>query len=144
MHIIISILFLRHRNFPSYMTAISRSFCNSEFILDTGHLIRNLHEINNNDTLRNDNINLFTLDVESLYPSINPTLAMEAINYALQLDTTTDKKHQRCNKILCQTQLRTRLRSIRRQSLQIESGDTHRRKSFKTNSGHILSLVAVR
>ena len=74
-----------------FLTTISRNFCNSEFILDTGHLLRNLHEINNNGTLRNENINLFTLDVESLYPSINPTLALEAINYALQLDTTTDK-----------------------------------------------------
>ena len=55
------------------------------------HLIQNLQELNSKKTTKNENIDLFTLDVESLYPSIDPTLALEAIKYSLQLDKTTDK-----------------------------------------------------
>ena len=74
-----------------YLTKISRQYCKSEFILDTGDLIRNLQELNTERSLENENVNFFTLDVESLYPSINPELALEAIHDALMLDTTTDK-----------------------------------------------------
>ena len=37
-------------------------------------------------------MNLFTLDVEKLYPSIQPELALLAIHDALAMDKTTDKK----------------------------------------------------
>ena len=74
-----------------YLTKISRQYCKSEFILDTGDLIRNLQELNTERSLENENVNFFTLDVESLYPSINPELALEAFHDALMLDTTTDK-----------------------------------------------------
>ena len=42
--------------------------------------------------LENENINLFTLDVEKLYPSIQPQLALEAIKEAFAGDKTTDSK----------------------------------------------------
>ena len=35
---------------------------------------------------------MFTLDVERLYPSIQPDLALQAIHEALRADKTTDKK----------------------------------------------------
>ena len=74
-----------------YLTTISRQYCSSEFILDTSNLIRNLQEVNSNRSLENENVNLFTLDVESLYPSIKPELAIQAIHEAFEKDTTTDK-----------------------------------------------------
>ena len=74
-----------------YLTTISREFCKEEFILDTGNLIENLKNLNENGTLEKENVNLFTLDVESLYPSIDPELAMKAIHEVLMKDKTTDK-----------------------------------------------------
>ena len=74
-----------------YLTTISREFCKEEFILDTGELIQNLRDLNENHSLEHENVNLFTLDVESLYPSIDPKLAMQAIHETLQQDKTTDK-----------------------------------------------------
>ena len=61
-----------------YLTTISREFCKKEFILDTGDLIKQLESINESKTLENENVNLFTLDVEKLYPSIQPELALLA------------------------------------------------------------------
>ena len=49
-------------------------------------------KLNENNELQNENVNLFTMDVESLYPSIDPELAMEAVREALRRDKTTDKK----------------------------------------------------
>ena len=40
--------------------------------------------------MENENVNLFTLDVEKLYPSIQPELALQAIHDALNTDETTD------------------------------------------------------
>ena len=42
--------------------------------------------------LENENVNLFTIDVEKLYPSIQPELALQAIHDALDADTSTDRK----------------------------------------------------
>jgi hypothetical protein len=75
-----------------HLTKISREFCEEEFILDTGDLIKDLEELNNSKTLENENVNLFTLDVEKLYPSIQPELALQAIKETLAADKTTDKK----------------------------------------------------
>ncbi len=75
-----------------YLTTISRDFCKDEFILDTGNLISNLEKINESGKLQNENVHLFTLDVQSLYPSIQPDLALQAIRNALSADTTTDNK----------------------------------------------------
>ena len=47
-----------------------------------------INEINNSNTLENENVNLFTLDVEKLYPSIQPILAEQAIKELLE--TTED------------------------------------------------------
>ena len=75
-----------------YLTKISREFCKAEFILDTGDLIKHLEQINHSKSLENENVNLFTLDVEKLYPSIQPDLAMQAIRETLAVDKTTDRK----------------------------------------------------
>ena len=48
--------------------------------------------MNSNGSLENENVHLFTLDVESLYPSIEPELALQAIHEALEEDQTTDRK----------------------------------------------------
>ncbi len=73
-----------------YLTDISRDFCKEEFILDTGDLIGNLQVLNDSKLLLNENVHLFTLDVQSLYPSIKPDLALEAIHDTLVADTTTN------------------------------------------------------
>ena len=75
-----------------YLTTISRDFCKKEFILDTGDLIKELESINESKLLQNENVNLFTMDVEKLYPSIRPELALQAIHEALAMDKTTNKK----------------------------------------------------
>ena len=74
-----------------YLTRISREYCKSEFILDTGDLINHLEAMNQSQTLKNENINLFTLDVKALYPSIQPELAIQAIREVLATDKTTNK-----------------------------------------------------
>ena len=73
-----------------YLTTISRDFCKNEFILDTGDLIKHLGNLNRSNSLRNENINLFTLDVEALYPSTQPDLALQAVKEVLLSDKTTN------------------------------------------------------
>ena len=74
-----------------YLTKISREYCKSEFILDTGDLIQQFETVNQSQTLKNENVHLFTLDVKSLYPSIKPNLALQAIRDVLSTDKTTKK-----------------------------------------------------
>ena len=74
-----------------FLTTISRAYCNDEFILDTSDLTDQLNDINTSKLLENENVNLFTLDVAKLYPSIQPELALQAIQEALAADTSTDQ-----------------------------------------------------
>ena len=85
-----------------YLTTISREYCKQEFILDKRHLIEKFSEINSSKKLQNENINLFTLDVEKLYPSIQPKLAIAAIKEAFAADKTTDSK----TKLACEELIR--------------------------------------
>ena len=48
--------------------------------------------MNNNNTWRNQNIHLFTLDVEKLYPSIKPEYAAEALDDLLENIEEEDEK----------------------------------------------------
>ena len=48
--------------------------------------------MNQSKAIENENVNLFTLDVEKLYPSIRPDIALQAIQETLSTDTTTDRK----------------------------------------------------
>ena len=73
-----------------HLTKRSRSYCEDEFVRDTNHLLSMIEEENNSGTLTNEGYNLFTLDVEKLYPSIQPNLAMEAINDLLDNSTEED------------------------------------------------------
>ena len=75
-----------------YLTTISRDYCKEEFILDKRHLVSDFEVLNTSKKLQNENINLFTLDVEKLYPSIQPHLALVAIKEAFSADKTTDAK----------------------------------------------------
>ena len=61
-------------------------------MLDTGNLIKDLEKVNASKTLENENVHLFTLDVEKLYPSIQPELAMQAIKETLAADRSTNRK----------------------------------------------------
>ena len=74
-----------------YLTDISRSYCENEFLLDTNDLLKQIDHLNNTKAFQNDNIHLFTLDVEKLYPSIQPDKALIAINETLSKDTKTKK-----------------------------------------------------
>ena len=47
--------------------------------------------MNESQNLQNENVNLFTLDVKALYPSIQPELALQAIREVLSTDKTTNK-----------------------------------------------------
>ena len=75
-----------------HLTKISREFCKEEFILDTGDLIESMKQLNQSGAPENENVNLFTLDVEKLYPSIQPDVALQAIRETFSADTTTDRK----------------------------------------------------
>ena len=75
-----------------YLTLISRSFCGDEFLLDRNELLKTIDELNGENKLGDGNINLFTLDVEKLYPSIQPDKALQAINDTLSQDTTTEER----------------------------------------------------
>ena len=70
-----------------HLTTISKRYCGEEFLLDTPHLLEKVEEYNQSP--QKGNILLATLDVEALYPSINPTLALEAMADAFTLDSTT-------------------------------------------------------
>ena len=70
-----------------HLTKISRAYCGDEFILDTPHLLRQIEEFNQEST--GSNLLLATLDVEALYPSINPQLALTAMAEAFAEDSTT-------------------------------------------------------
>ena len=74
-----------------YLTTISREYCKSEFILDTGDLINQLENVNQSQNLQNENVYLFTMDVKALYPSIKPELALQAVREVLAIDKTTKK-----------------------------------------------------
>lgn len=72
-----------------YITQISRKYCEEEFILDTPDIITQINNYNK-ETLKGapKNLQLFTLDVAALYPSIRPELALTALEDALNSDTS--------------------------------------------------------
>ena len=73
-----------------YLTDISTTYCGEEFILDDNDLLGQISTINESGTLNmyNSNIHLFTIDVKALYPSINPSLALQALDDAILSDLT--------------------------------------------------------
>ena len=74
-----------------YLTSASQIYCKNEFILDTPHLTELIKDFNRRDTQPNEEINLFTIDVEKLYPSIKPSLAIQALKDMLNLDESLHK-----------------------------------------------------
>ena len=77
-----------------YLTQVSRRFCEEEFILDSPALIDEIKELNTSGTLTNGrgSVNLFTLDVINLYPSIDPAFALEGLKEALASSTLDTNK----------------------------------------------------
>ena len=55
-------------------------------------LKKNIENLNESQSLQNENVHLFTLDVQSLYPSIKPELALQAIRETLATDKTIPKE----------------------------------------------------
>ena len=76
-----------------YLTKLSRKYCEKEFILDRKELLKMIDDLNNSKTLENQSVHLFTLDVEKLYPSIQPELAIQAIEDLLE--STRDEEESR-------------------------------------------------
>ena len=79
-----------------FVTKISRKYCEEEFLLVTQDFISHVNNYNK-QTLKkpHKNLQLFTLDVAALYPSIRPELALTALEDALNKDTnyTQDMKN---------------------------------------------------
>ena len=75
-----------------YLTEISQAYCKAEFLLDTNDLLKQIDDLNKENSFRNDHINLFTLDVEKLYPSIQPDKALQAVQHTLSEDVKTEKR----------------------------------------------------
>ena len=71
---------------------MSRKYCENEFLLDTKHLLNKIKDLNENNSFGSQNIHLFTLDVEKLYPSIQPALAEEALHDLLSNIDEEDAK----------------------------------------------------
>lgn len=70
-----------------HLTNISRVYCKEEFLLDTADLLNQIEEYNRSPL--DGNVFLATLDVEALYPSIDPKLALIAMKDAFESDDTT-------------------------------------------------------
>ena len=77
------------------LTKVSRSYCKDEYLLDTDDLLAQVNDYNRSleDTplKEREELLLFTLDVEALYPSIRKDLALESLQEALLEDTTIDE-----------------------------------------------------
>ena len=96
-----STIYLMEKWTSPHLTKISRAYCKDEFILDKQDLVKNFKELNSSKKLQNENVNLFTLDVEKLYPSIQPQLALLAIKEAFATDKTTENKtKQACDELI--------------------------------------------
>ena len=67
------------------LTKLSRDYCGGEFLLDTPDLLDKVNEFNKSGlaTRQGNNLQLFTLDVINLYPSIRPELAMDVLKQTL-------------------------------------------------------------
>ena len=72
------------------LTSASKIYSKNEYIKDTPHLIELIKEYNKKDRQPNQQLNLFTIDVEKLYPSIKPNLAIEALKDMLNSDESLD------------------------------------------------------
>ena len=73
-----------------HLTKISKDYCGDEFLLDTPHLMGKIEQYNSSP--QRGNTLLATLDVEALYPSINPRLALEAMADAFESDRNTSER----------------------------------------------------
>ena len=74
-----------------YLTSSSQIYCENEYIQDTPHLTQLIKDLNETGLLANEEVNLFTMDVEKLYPSIKPSLAMEALRDMLHKDISLNE-----------------------------------------------------
>ena len=74
-----------------YLTDLSRRYCEEEFLLDTNDLLETVKLYNISTAAipldERPDLNLFTLDVEALYPSIDLDFALESLAEALVQDS---------------------------------------------------------
>ena len=77
----------------SLLNPIAQAFCGISYIKDTPDFLRKLAA--NKSTLSSSGVQLFTLDVKGLYPSINPDFVPNAIEYAIDIvtDFSEARKH---------------------------------------------------
>ena len=80
----------------SVLTPVSIIYCGTEYIKDTPHFLTKLSL--NEDALCKHGVQLFTLDVKALYPSINQAFIPTAISAAL--DAVSDFSPERKNAII--------------------------------------------
>ena len=73
-----------------YLTLASQAYCKNEYIKDTPHLTDLIKEYNEIEKQSYEQLNLFTIDVEKLYPSIQPNLAIEALKDMINSDESLD------------------------------------------------------
>ena len=73
-----------------YLTASSQIYCENEYIQDSPHLTELIKKYNEKEKQPNKQINLFTIDVEKLYPSIKTNLAIEALKDMLSTNESLD------------------------------------------------------
>ena len=73
------------------LTPISQSFCGNEYLKDTPHFLQKLSD--NEQKLCSPGVQLFTLDVKALYPSINLQFLPDAV--AAALDAITEFSSER-------------------------------------------------
>ena len=73
-----------------HLTELSQEYCKDEFLLDTSDFLQNVNNFNQNISNQNNckystsnNLFLFTIDVKALYPSINSSLVLLALEDAL-------------------------------------------------------------
>ena len=80
------------------LTKVSRSYCRDEYLLDTDDLLAQVNDYNKALELtpfdEREELLLFTLDVEALYPSIRKDLALQSLQEALMEDPTVDESTQ--------------------------------------------------
>ena len=71
---------------------MAEKYCEGEVVQDSTHFIQEVQKLGDEISLSDPGLKIGTLDVDALYPNIDRSLAMEALQDALQ--TCTDYTHE--------------------------------------------------
>ena len=80
-------LFLNH-----ILKSVAEKYCEGEVVQDSTHFIQEIQKLGDEISLSDPGLKIGTLDVDALYPKIDRSLAMEALQDALE--TCTDYRHE--------------------------------------------------